>query len=419
MKKIMGLLFLLILFGLMIFYVIHDTYAKRASLRLQARYERLGIPALLEAYPARDSANIEEIESLGRQLGLFLARSGNAEETDETSPDSDYRPLNGEVLTYWQGAMTGDLQSLPPLPDDVERFLRENESIIALLVGAIALEPLTWRFEREGFNDPFFSPNLDYLSLQMILALECRRQQILGDEERAWQVYSAFWRVQSSLNDYAGAVPLMYSLSSARIAIPLLLQMSHVPNFWIKEISVFSARSAFERVYLTELHQQFRYMENEFPEESEGSRIWIRFLEPFLLAGAFRGQEVALDAYEGRGTWDWEALDSGAFEEDLRSEIPRWYIFGYLLIGNLEKKWADASRLDLSFELVRNVLEIKPEGYDETFLKENYPKASFREDLRWVVEIDESTIELRIDPDIVDPSTIPVPFRYRWDRSLL
>lgn len=195
MKKILGLLFLVILIGLVIFYVVHDTYANRASRRLQARYEKLGIPALLEAYPAKDSANIQEIESLGRHLGLFLLESGDGEATVETRLGSDYKPLNREVLTFWQDAMVGDFQAFPPLPDDVERFLRKNESTIALLVGAIGHEPLTWRFEREGFKGPYFSPSFDYLSLQRILALECRRQQVLGNEERAWQVFSAFWGV--------------------------------------------------------------------------------------------------------------------------------------------------------------------------------------------------------------------------------
>lgn len=211
----------------------------------------------------------------------------------------------------------------------------------------------------------------------------------------------------------------MFSLSNARFAIPFLLQMPEVPEFWIEEISEFSARSVFERVYSTELHQQFRYMEDEFPEDSGDSRIWSRFFDSFLLAGAFRGQEVAFEAFEERDSWAWEALDSGAFEEDLRNEITRWYVLGYLSVGNLENKWADASRLDLSFELVKNVLEIKSEGDEVALLEENYPKASFRDDLQWVVEVDASAIELRIDPEIVDPDKMPLPFRYHWNRSPL
>ncbi len=401
-------------------YLAFDRYAERMARGLETRYLELGIPAFLDDYPGRESPNIRQIESLGEALGLsFSLKTGI--HPRQQSPATGYLPLENEVRDYWRAVAVSSVATMPPIPPRAERFLLENEATIESLIEAILEDQPEWNFDNEQIlQGQGFSP-FTYLKVQNLLILEAIRRHGLGRQNESWRAFRAYWDLMNALNAYPGYLVPMVGLSTGRRAIPFLLRVENIPPNWEEEFEHFRARPVIQRALVVDLYTTYRIFRFKNLEGPARGTLWQNLketlLEPLNMAGAYRYQEIFLDAYGEIESWDWEDIESGELHRDIRGRIPPWYFADQWILAKTEKRWLEAYHLDLSFELLRHVQSLKKSGDQEQLVLDSFPRPALREGYRWVAGLVGPEIEVRIEPAIVDPNKAPLPFSYRWPRS--
>lgn len=401
-------------------YLAFDRYAERMAIGLETRYTELGIPAYLDGYLGRESSNIRQIESLGESLGLRFSLKPKAQLSPQ-SPATGYLSLENEVRDYWRAVAVSGGASMPPISPRAERFLLENEATIESLIAAILKVQPEWAFDNQQIFRGERLWAITYLKVQNILILEAIRRHGLGRHDESWRAFKAYWDLMKALNAYPGYLAPMVGLSSGRRAVPYLLRVESIPERWEKELERFRARPVIHRALTVDLYTTFRLFRSDSLKGPARGDFWQNLkdvlLAPLNMAGAYRYQEIFLDAYGEIESWDWEDIESGELHREIRGRIPPWYFADRWILAKTEKRWLEAYHLDLSFELLRHVQTLKKSGEQEHLFLDTFPRPALREGHRWVANRVGNEIEVRIEPAIVDSNKAPLPFGYRWPIS--
>jgi len=366
---------------------------------------------IFERYPATDpDAAALELERLTAPLGIDTATRSDE---DRTRPDKDVATANAEfrgALGPWSSAqLERGHRTIDPPPAEVLAYLESHEPRLEAIRRHLTRGVVPrWEMHLEDGVDAPIRNLLGHINLQKLLVGDALVKAHQGDHVTAQRDLEAGWTLLRSLRGDPFLISQLIAVADARLITGALRQIENPSAVWRERMFEHDFRDSFtdalkyEGWHWTKIEDTSAYA----GLSGVAKRVMINVAKPYFKLCMADVSDVYLERLENldevTAICDY---DLSSRQADLDIPIPRWNLFGGLVVPNLGNALDRLARLEVDLELTARLLDLEQRrlegrGSWPDFLSDGEASIACPKD-RWVYEAtDDGSMTLALSREL-------------------
>lgn len=345
--------------------VIHTVASLKRTNVLRSWETTLGtFDDVMRRHPATETnAQALDIERIATSLGVDIV---------PRTVDDRLRPGEAEKGAF-EGVKTAFAHYMTPMleqpalglldepPEEFRAYLARHDDALRELRATLAAgrtAPIWYSDISELHEAPV--PNLlGHINLVKLMTSAALERLSADDETTALEYLDASWQLANGLRDSPILITQLITIAETRMLLGALRHVDRVPGEWLERLE-FDYRGAFLQ---SMKYGGWLWVYLDTADLSEDT-WWQKAARPVVspyatycladVSGAWRERIENLERVESICDYDLSVE-----EADLNIPVPRWNLFGEILVPNLANAIHRLSRLELDIELTRLTIQAK------------------------------------------------------------
>jgi hypothetical protein len=347
-----------ILMALPVLWILGGTWlAARRERAAERAWAEIGLP--IDGLAARFPKTIPskaalEIEAAAARMGMDVAPHGD---TSRVHPGKDvakrFNDLGVGTFVDAQRDRADDV--VKALPVALSLFLTSHAADIEAVRAASAGE-LIWESDiAQLFAAPI--PSIKgHRDLQAVLALDALDKVGRGDSAGALASLAAGWRIASAFARRPELISQIFTINLDRQVLGIVRKVPVVPDEWRARLR----ERDYAKTLLTALQVEGWMVTTYARTGTTGTAAVLAPLErPYLRLSGANHADIMRRLVADLKKEDPCTMDVSAFDNRVRSWVPRWNVLSAMALPNLGGHWRLAARSAVDAELSQKIVEAR------------------------------------------------------------